>query len=64
MSTCDGLCFLGLSKNRHISGMGKDINKPYDEKLDIIIGNGSSLEVKLVASVKFSAFFSKLFSYV
>ena len=26
-------------KNRHISRMGKDINKLYGEKLDIIIGN-------------------------
>ena len=51
-------------KNRHISIMEKDINKLYGEKLDIIVGNVSNCIAKLVAFVKYSAFFLKPFSYV
>ena len=44
-------------EKRHISRMGEEINKRYGEKLGIIIGDVSGCEVKLVPSVKYSAFF-------
>ena len=50
-------------KNRHISIMGKDINKLYGEKLDIIVGNVSNCIAKLVASVKYSFFLSLFHTY-